>query len=154
MTPPTAPRFRFGIRFSLLARAWRRELDHVVAGIGLTDATWAPLVHLEEFGEGITQKDLACRVGIDSSSLVRLLDILNERGLIERRTDTSDRRARQVFLTPAGRRVLADIRRALQAVEAKLLADLTDEEIAATLALFDRIGARLQHLQEKRKSTA
>ncbi|SJZ45047.1 MarR family transcriptional regulator, transcriptional regulator for hemolysin [Enhydrobacter aerosaccus] len=148
---PTTSRFRFGIRFALLTRAWRRELDHVVAGIGLTDATWAPLVHLEEFGEGITQNNLACRVGIDGSSLVRLLDILDERGLIERRTNANDRRAKQIFLTPAGRKILAEIRHALQAVEAKLLVDLSDEEISNTLVLFDKIGVRLRRLQDERR---
>lgn len=154
MSVPPLPRFRFGIRFALLARAWRRELDLVVAGIGLTDATWAPLVHLEEFGDGITQKDLAYRIGIDGSSLVRLLDLLNERGLIERRTDADDRRARWIFLTAAGRTVLADIRRALRSVETRILADLTDAEIASALTLFDKIGAQLQHLQDERKAAS
>ena len=86
---PITPRSRFGIRFALLARRWRQSLDAHLAEAGLSDATWVPLVHLHESGGGITQKDLAALVGIDSSSLVRLLDILCRQGLAERRVDAS-----------------------------------------------------------------
>ena len=57
----SSPRSRFGIRFSLLARRWRRALDAHLVAAGLTDATWVPLVHLEETGGGLTQtsQDLA-----------------------------------------------------------------------------------------------
>src|SRR3546814_18228949 len=68
----------------------------------LSDATWMPLVHLQETGGGITQKDLAERVGIDGSSLVRVLDILSRPGLVVRRVDESDGRARQIG-RPSGR---------------------------------------------------
>ena len=102
-TPPAPARLRFGIKFVLLARRWRQALDQRLAEVGLSDATWAPLVHLWESGGGISQKDLAALVGIDGSSLVRLLDILAGRGLVERRMDPADRRTRLVFLTEAGR---------------------------------------------------
>ncbi|WP_410859550.1 MarR family winged helix-turn-helix transcriptional regulator, partial [Paraburkholderia sp. SIMBA_054] len=56
----------------------------------MTDATWVPLVHLHQTGGGLTQKELAALVGIDGSSLVRLLDILCRQGLAERRVDERD----------------------------------------------------------------
>ncbi|MGG2362798.1 MarR family transcriptional regulator, partial [Salmonella enterica] len=56
------PRARFGLEFALLARRWRRTLDFRLAEAGLTDATWAPLVHLHESGDGISQKALAALV--------------------------------------------------------------------------------------------
>lgn len=130
--------------FVLLARRWRRSLDRRLATLGLTDATWTPLVHLQESGDGISQKDLAARVGIEGSSLVRLLDILVRGGLVERRTDEGDRRTRLIFLTDAGRQTLKDIRRELWLGEAELLADLTDAEIAALLDAFARIDERLR----------
>lgn len=148
---PTTPRTRFGIRFVILARAWRRGLDDALAGLGLTDATWAPLMHLAEFGDGISQKDLAWRVGIDGSSLVRLLDILNAHGFIERRTDAADRRTRRIFLTPAGHAAMSEVRAALLAVEDEMLADVSDAELEAALRMFERIGARLERMQAERK---
>lgn len=148
---PASPRARFGVRFALLARRWRRALDARLAEAGLSDATWVPLVHLQESGDGITQKELAALVGIDGSSLVRLLDILSRQGLVERRVDTSDGRARLVHLTEAGRARVAEIRRELSRGEAEMLADLSDADIATMLGQFERIEQRLQSLQVPRR---
>ncbi len=154
MTSASAsPRARFGVRFALLARRWRRALDARLAEAGLSDATWVPLVHLQESGDGITQKELAALVGIDGSSLVRLLDILCRQGLVERRVDASDGRARLVHLTEAGRVRVAEIRRELAKGEAEMLADLSDAEIATMLRHFERIEQRLQGLQVQRRET-
>ena len=144
-------RYRFGRQFSLLARQWRHEVYHRLEGAGLTDATWAPLVHLSAAGDGITQKELANLVSIDGSTLVRLLDILSDKGLIERRTDENDRRAKQVFLTEAGRAAVAAIRGQLNAVEGELLGDVTDDEIAVVVDVLSRIGGRLEELRKSRE---
>lgn len=138
----------FGFRFAILARRWRRAVERNLEKAGLTDATWAPLIHLSETGDGVTQKDLAGRVGIDGSSLVRLLDILERRGFIVRRVDTDDRRARLIFLTEPGRHAVADIRRVLARTDADLLADLSDTEVEDMLAAFDRIASRLKEAED------
>ena len=71
--------------------------------IGLTEATWRPLVYVRRLGDGVRQKELATALSIEGPSLVRLLDNLERRGLIERREDETDRRARGIHLTRAGR---------------------------------------------------
>ncbi len=147
--PAQSPRLHFGIRFSLLARRWRRMLDVGLAELGLTDATWVPLVHLKQSGGGIAQKDLAALAGIDGSSLVRLLDILSRQGLVERRPDPGDGRARLVFLTEAGERRVVEIRDQLAKREAEMLVDLSDADLAQLLADFERIDARLSMLSDR-----
>jgi len=144
----SGPRARFGIHFSLLARRWRHRLDAHLAQAGLTDATWVPLIHLDETGGGISQKDLARRVGVDGSSLVRVLDILERQCLIGRRRCETDGRARLVSLTPEGERRVALIRRELGKGERTLLADLSDQEITGMLACFDRIERRIAALED------
>jgi MarR family transcriptional regulator for hemolysin len=144
-TEPTA-RSRFGIRFSLLARRWRRALDARLAAEGLSDATWAPLMHLKETGGGVTQKELAALVGVDGSSLVRVIDILARQGFVERRVDPTDARARLIFLTPEGETRVAEIRRVLTKGEEAMLVDIADADIAAMLQHFDRIERRLEAL--------
>ncbi|PTM93479.1 MarR family transcriptional regulator for hemolysin [Mycoplana dimorpha] len=144
------PRFRFGHQFSLLARRWRRAVEARLEQAGLTDATWAPLVHLSATGGGITQKQLAALVGIDGSTLVRLLDILSDKGLIERRADEADRRAKRLYLTRAGRDAVGRIRAQLNAAEAELLQGIGDDEIAVVLGVLARIGERLEQEQEPR----
>lgn len=140
-------RKRLGIKLALLSRSWRRALDFALLDSGLTDATWAPLLHLDEYGEGVTQKELAFRVGIDASTLVRLLDILSERGLIERVADVADRRAHKIFLTQAGRAVLGNVERARDVVDARILADIGDDEIVRLTEAFKKIDGRLQEIQ-------
>ncbi|MHC5234311.1 MarR family winged helix-turn-helix transcriptional regulator [Brucella sp. LJL56] len=144
-------RSQFGIRFSLLARRWRRALDIRLADAGLTDATWVPLIHLHQTGGGLTQKELAALVGIDGSSLVRLLDILCRQGLAERRIDERDSRARLVHLTEQGQKRVAEIRQELAKGEQEMLADLSDEDIATILRSFDSIEHRLSQIQSDRE---
>jgi MarR family transcriptional regulator for hemolysin len=144
-----SPRSRFGIEFSLLAKRWRRAIEKRLDEAGLTDATWVPLVHLLRSGGGITQKDLAALIGIDASSLVRLLDILQRRGLVERRPDPNDGRARLIHLTEEGGAAVHAIRAELLAEEELLLADLGDDDLAHLLDLFRRIDARLDARLDK-----
>lgn len=143
MNTSAPERHRVGIRLVGLARRWRQALDARLSSAGLSDATWAPLVHLQELGDGISQRQLAATVGLDSSSIVRLLDLLVEQGLIERRPHAVDRRVKLVHLTPAGRRAVATLRKRLSVIEAELLADLSDAEAGVLLQAFEKIEARI-----------
>ncbi len=144
----TDPRHRIGIRLVGLARRWRQALDARLSASGLSDATWAPLMHLHELGSDndVSQSALAAAVGLDGSSLVRLLDILVERGLIERRPHPEDRRVKLVHLTPAGRRTVAALRKQLQTIESELLADIGEQDAQTLLRAFERIEARIAAL--------
>lgn len=139
----TTSRARFGFIFSGTARRWRREHDLALAEIGMSDATWPPLVHLDLSGGGISQTELATRVGIDGSSLVRLLDLLADRGWVERRTDPNDRRARLLFLTPDGEAASRRVRDLLERTEKEMLGDVSDAELDAALSVIERIDARI-----------
>ncbi|MGP1614508.1 MAG: MarR family winged helix-turn-helix transcriptional regulator [Pollutimonas bauzanensis] len=147
-------RERFGVQFVELARRWRRALDHSLAQTGLTDATWAPLLRLHELGDGVQQKELALRVGLRESSLVRLLDILEHSGLIERRADAADRRAKLIFVTDAGRASVAQIREVLARVETDILLGLKDQDIESMLHAFGRIGERIQAILDDKERRA
>lgn len=137
------PKRAFGMRFAMLARRWRQSLEASLAEAGLTDATWAPMVHLHETGGGLTQKQLAARLGIDASTLVRLLDILERQDLIVRRPDEHDGRARKVSLSPAGEDRVRHIRDLLWKQESLMLADLSDEQIVAMMQGFEAIDRRM-----------
>jgi MarR family transcriptional regulator, transcriptional regulator for hemolysin len=117
-------------RLSRLTRHWRKVLDREVQSAGLTDATWRPLVHLHFLGDGIRQKDLAASVGIEGPSVVRLLDMLVAKGLIERSEDAADRRAKLLRLTPEGLRIVARIQETVLALESEVLGPFSAGEIA------------------------
>lgn len=151
MKTPIPPRQRFGMLFVGVARRWRAALDASLADAGLSDATWSPLMHIARSGGGISQKELAARIGIDGSTLVRLLDLLAGKGLIERRQDAADRRANLLFLTPAGRAAVRKVQHILDRVETEMLADFDDDAVAVLMADLDAIDARIKTLRHRRE---
>lgn len=153
-SPPSA-RLDFGYRLVILARRWRAAIDARLHAAGLTDATWRPLIYLHRMGDGARQKDLAAALGLDCSAVVRLLDLLAGRGLVERREDPADKRAKTLHLTDSGRSLISTVTGLLIPFEADLLRGLDDGTIVALLDSFDRIeksldSARLDGQTEER----
>ncbi len=146
------PKAVFGGAIVVFARRWRMFVDEKLAESGLTDASWTPLIYLHSLGDGLLQKELAAASGLDESSLVRLIDILSERGLLERRIDPDDRRARRLNLTDTGKRTASAIRAQLVALEKELLADFSDEDVAAVLRLCDRVEDRIEKAKAEMKA--
>src|SRR5258708_29346283 len=98
--PPTNHVATFGFRLARITRRLRQAVDGELHAFGLTEATWRPLAYLGRLGEGIRQKELAQALGIEGPSLVRLLDGLERRGLIERRENEGHRRPPGILFTP------------------------------------------------------
>jgi DNA-binding MarR family transcriptional regulator len=93
--------------------------------------------------EGESQHTIAERLGIPPSRMVAFLDELEDRGLVERRPNSRDRRARALHLTRAGRRRLARAFAAAAAFERKLCAGLGEAEREQLLGLLGRLGEDL-----------
>ncbi len=103
---PTPSRKReFAFTLNDVARLLRTYADHKAAQFGITRAQWAVLVRLDRC-EGLKQSELAEMLDLQPITLTRLLDKLDDSGLIERRADPSDRRAKRLFLMPAARPLL------------------------------------------------
>lgn len=134
-----APENAFGFRLVLAMRNWRRVLDQTLAEYGLSEATWRPLIHLHKLGDGIRQNELAASLGIEGPSLVRLLDSLQAAGLVERREDETDRRAKTLHLTAAGRDMAESIASVARGVHRQLLKGIPRHEVEACLRVFDQI---------------
>jgi DNA-binding MarR family transcriptional regulator len=110
---------------------------------GLHPYHHAVLAVLDE-GSRETQGAIADALGYDRGQLVGLLDELEDRGLVERRRDPSDRRRHIVRLTPAGKRALAKLRALARSLEDDFLASLDEDERAQLHALVLRLAQ--QHL--------
>ena len=98
-------RERIGRLIQQVSRNWRRAVNLRMAPLGLTDATWLPLLYLNRVGS-VRQGELADVLGLDRSSMVRLIDTLEQQGLVLREDDPDDRRAKKIVLTPAAQPVV------------------------------------------------
>src|SRR3954453_4360562 len=134
-----APRAAFGFRLARIPRRWRREIDEGLKPYGLTEATWMPLLHLSHMGNQERQKELAKSLDIEGSSLVRLLDALENAGLVERFDNETDRRSKVVRLTERGLDVLDGVNGVASAIRRRLLLGVLDDEVESALRTFDRI---------------
>ncbi|MGW3306667.1 MarR family winged helix-turn-helix transcriptional regulator [Streptomyces sp. NPDC001073] len=83
-------------------------------------------------GESLSQVEAAGRLGVDRTTMVSLIDGLEDHGLVERRRSPYDRRKNIVELTPEGRDCLRLAEQARRAAERRFLAPL-DEETAESL---------------------
>jgi DNA-binding MarR family transcriptional regulator len=88
-----------------------------------------------------TQLALAQHLGVDRTVMTYLIDDLERAGLVERRPDPADRRARRVLLTEDGRARLCALEQALRQVEDELLAPLEADERAVLRRLLSRLAA-------------
>jgi DNA-binding MarR family transcriptional regulator len=95
-------------------------------------------------GEPPTQLALAKEVSLDRTVMTYLLDDLEAHGLVSRRPDPRDRRARLVLITDIGRTRLRQVRQGLTGAEARLLADLDDQDTERLRTLLSRVAQTAQ----------
>jgi len=124
-------------------RAYRKVVNRVLASHGLSDSQALPIVLLSRLGERVRIGVLAEHVGVEVPSLVRQIDQLCAAGLMERRDDPSDRRAKILTLTEEGRAQAAVIETLLQDVRSRLLWHINDEDLATTLSALKGFEAAL-----------
>jgi MarR family transcriptional regulator for hemolysin len=83
----------------------RTYVDQLARQYGMTRAQWSVLARVERT-EGLKQSELAEMLDLQPITLTRLIDRLCDSGMIERRADPQDRRAKRLFLKPAARPLL------------------------------------------------
>lgn len=90
---------------------------------------------------GVNQTRVGQALGIDRSTLVAVIDRLEQRALIVRNPSPSDRRSHALQLTPAGSKFLQQVMPSLDAHEAELARDLSADERAELIKLLGRVAA-------------
>jgi DNA-binding MarR family transcriptional regulator len=125
-----------GYRLRLAQQAVFR--DFAASVHGLSPGRVGLLIYIDA-NPGVTQSRLAEAVERDRSTMVGVLDQLEARGLIERRRG-DDRRTNGLWLTRAGRSLLARALRAIARHERRIAARLSAAQKRQLLALLDRIA--------------
>jgi len=122
----------------------RTYADQKARRFGQTRAQWAVLLRLERL-EGLKQSDLAEDLDIQPITLTRLVDRLCNNGLIERRADPNDRRAKRLYLTPAARPLLDRISEQVEELAEKVLAGLDPTTIES---IISQMGLARENLRQ------
>jgi DNA-binding MarR family transcriptional regulator len=128
------------------SHALRRAFDRRAAEVGVTRAQWRVLAHLGRIA-GQKQVELAERMDIEPITLCRIVDRLDEAGLVERRRDPTDRRAWQLFNTAKAEPLLERLHALAEQMGAEAFAGLAMEEIETVRRLLARVRGNLAHAQ-------
>lgn len=124
------------------SRLLRRAFDERVREAGVTAPQARLLLNLERH-PGRNQAFYAERLEIEPITLCRMVDRMEEAGLVERRADPDDRRARLLHLTVRSRGKIARIRAALDGLIETMLAGFDAEEEAVFMAMLERVSTNL-----------
>jgi DNA-binding MarR family transcriptional regulator len=131
-----------GFTLSQLGLETARQFGQVVGAIGIEPRHFAVLRAVQQSPDQ-SQQGIGDGLGIPASTMVTIVDQLEERGLIERRLQSADRRTRALRLTTAGEAVYARALDAAKLQEARICAQLSPEEREQLLELLGKVRTSL-----------
>jgi DNA-binding MarR family transcriptional regulator len=123
-----------------VGRVVRQGMEQALEPVGLRQRQLVALGYLRDHGPS-AQRALAHSLRMDASSLVCLLNELEDRSLVARRRDPADRRRGIVELSAEGERVLCRVDKSVAALDEEILTGLDDEERDALRSMLARLPA-------------
>lgn len=111
---------------------------------GLTIGQPKILDYLKEH-DGSSQKEIAKACFLEAGSLTTILNKMEEKGLIERRTLNGNRRSFHIFMTDDGKKKQQLVDKVFQKIEKKALADISEDEFEQFISVYRKIYSNLQN---------
>ncbi|MFO2466075.1 MarR family transcriptional regulator [Pseudomonas sp. 15FMM2] len=118
------------------ARNWRKICQTTLVSYGISEACAVPLLMIGRLGDGVHQVKVAQASGMESPSLVRLLDQLCNAGYVCRTEDIHDRRAKALNLTTRGRELVYAVETQLVRLRHEVLADIAPADLEIALRVL------------------
>lgn len=134
-----------------VSRLMRRRFDERARKSGATGPQWRTLKILEQH-EGLNQGQLAELLEVEPITCCRMIDRLEEAGLVERRRDPADRRAWRIHLTEKARPVLAELHEIAGTMIETALQGLSAAERDALIASLNVIRSNMTQTQETKEA--
>lgn len=136
----------FGFLLKEVSRRYVNRFEVRAAEIPLNLAQAKALVRLEK-NEGVSQARLAELAEVDPMTMVRILDRMEAEGLLERRPDPSDRRARCLYLTAKAKPILGEIWRLSDEIRAEIFAGVSQAERERFMSVLQRLYDNISQLE-------
>lgn len=130
-----------------VSRAWRYEMNLRLKPFGLNLSLRQVLVQLHRHPEGLVQKELARKLGIEEPTLARLLDRLEKKEWIKRTTFAEDKRCKLAKLTRKAAKQIEIIEMLSRQLRKEMMLGLDEAEMEAGLQVLQRMRDNLHALQ-------
>ncbi len=127
-----------------VARAYKTAGDRVATQYGFSQATAWPAALIYQIGDGVRPGEIANTLGLDPSSVVRVIDQLTAAGIMTRKEDESDRRAKLLSLTEDGRERIEVLLAAMRPFRAGLFKNINPAELEVTLKVLRELGESIR----------
>lgn len=125
------------------AKAFQKILDlELRKNVGVTISQWRVVVTLIQ-ESGLTQKEIADKIGVEGPSLVPMIDKMEEEGLLKRKPDSKDRRVNRIYLTAKADSLwnsMTDCALHIRKASAK---DISESDLLTTLVTLRKISRNL-----------
>jgi MarR family transcriptional regulator, transcriptional regulator for hemolysin len=149
--PQAQPGFgrNFGFLVHDVSRLIKRRFDRRArqTGLPITRRQAAVMLYIAR-NEGVSQTEVATWLDLEPIALVRMLDKLNEEGLVERRAHPTDRRVRTLWLTPAARLVVTQILAINKTIREEAFAGMPTHARDTVIDILDAIKGNLALREE------
>jgi DNA-binding MarR family transcriptional regulator len=132
----------FGFLLKDVSRRYVLRFEQHAAELSLTLVQCKALTHLEK-NEGVSQARLAELTDVEPMAMVRILDRMEADGVLERRPDPEDRRARRLHLTARAKPLLEEIWRLAALTRAETFAGISRAEREAFIGVLERLDDNL-----------
>jgi DNA-binding MarR family transcriptional regulator len=136
--PPVALMERLSFLLKRTYAMLEATIEPELARLGVNGREFAVLTLIEAEGPA-SQQRLGGRIGVDRTTMVALIDALEEKQLVTRRRDPSNRRAYVLEVTATGREILRDALKAVELVEQESLSPLSVAESATLTRALQRL---------------
>lgn len=147
---PSAKQFRFGYLIHDVSRLRRIIMDDIMRPYGITRSQWAMLSALSRSGNtGMTQVDLARLLEIGKVTVGGLLERMETTGHIERRADSSDGRARRVFITEQGYETIRLMIAVASKANKRIMRGVSAEEAKIAEKVLFKLKLNLKDIHEE-----
>lgn len=140
-----------GLQTSQMHKKMLRYLNRSLEWYEITLEQWVVLSTLAE-EESINQKMLSVKSGKDPASLLRILDILDRKGLVERREFKGDRRASSLFITEKGQSLKNEVAPFIEERFREVTAGIPENDIDIYAQVLKKLDENLVELLNKKKS--
>lgn len=140
--------FLFVDELGRVSRKLRTHFDSRVKELGLTQARARTLMLLDRL-EVLNQKELAEELDVETPTMVRLLDGLENQGFIQRREAEGDRRAKEIHITPTGRLLAKKVNHLAQKLRADVLAGINSQDLQKTIDVLQSINRNISALDRR-----